>query len=1103
MTQRPKNATPKNLIFSYDVGHSSIGWAALEYQPQDPAIEAMQVLGCGVVTFPVDDCLANQRRAFRRQRRQIRATRQRIQRMKYLLEHMGALTKAQLDQPGCAWPWLLAAQTFRGERTLTWAELWDVLRWYAHNRGYDGNRAWSRYGDDDPEETARVNQGRALLAKYKTRSMAEAFCHILGINPADPAAKKASRARFREVLEAAFPRETVRDEVRTILRHHQGRLPGVDDTWIKALLDDWRALPCPAAKFPRRYMAGYLFGQLIPRFENRILTRCPFTNEKVPAKDCPEFYHYRWAMQLANVVVVDHGTQRPLTAAERQAIHADMQANGGLTASEFKKAVSAATGSLPNNLNTMLMHPEADKALVLSPARKVAMSNKNKTVFQLLPDRLQRRVLGILIRHGAIRLREIRSWLEDRPDILEKFDAALSAKQSIVKKGKGKKAKDAASLPQDPLDVFWNAQPESGRAPYARSIMKRVFDAVMAGEDPRAEGGVLYRSAEVLQRERERALEEQTNNHLIRHRLHILERLAKDMLKNFANGSPSRVTKAVIEVNSDLRTMSGMTTEKRALEVARRLYDFGRVKDALQKALGDKRINGKPIPITAGLLRKARIAMDLGMKCPYTGQTYDFMDIASGRLQRDHIIPYADRASDALSSQVLTFTAVNKWKGRRTAAQFIREEEGKQVEGMPNLAILPWAKYKAFVDDLDKGKFAHDDDQKRKKKRKELMVVEQYVDKEFLPADLTITSQLVRLGAQILEQTFQTSPASSKVVSMPGSVTGCVRRAWSLLGCIAKATPAVLDESGKPKPKGDIRNISHLHHAVDACVLGLTGAAFPRDGALWRAMVARTPTPAEAELLLATGWYERDGERHYRLCDLPSGLKNQIADRLAECRVYQHIPADMTGLKADQTVWRVVDFNDPHPSAQKLIRAIRQQKLDKTMDPDLVFLVHWKRKKTDQKAPKKLLQETDAFYVEYAMESKTKLMGLRPGKLQALKAAKIVTENYGIALDPEAQMIPFSHVWSHLARLRTANGGRPVRVLRKGSLIRVATGRFKGDYKIFSIKDGQRGLLVNMGPRDAVRVLDKMTHQGHYSNTLLASLQKGGLTILETDYTMA
>src|SRR5438445_13792169 len=142
-----KQQLKTSLEISFDVGHSSIGWAVLQDTPADGL--PVSLLGCGVVTFRADDCLASARRGYRRQRRHIRSTRQRIARMKVLLAHLGVLKKEQLDQPGCAWPWQLAARVLASKTSgslsplLSWPELWDVLRWYAHNRGYDGNRRWS------------------------------------------------------------------------------------------------------------------------------------------------------------------------------------------------------------------------------------------------------------------------------------------------------------------------------------------------------------------------------------------------------------------------------------------------------------------------------------------------------------------------------------------------------------------------------------------------------------------------------------------------------------------------------------------------------------------------------------------------------------------------------------------------------------------------------------------------------------------------------------------------------------------------------------------------------------------------------------------------
>src|SRR6202040_1128999 len=125
------DASKTDLHLSFDVGHSSIGWAVLQTDKR------LEIKGCGSVVFRADDCLASARRIYRRQRRHIRSTRQRIARLKILLKHLGVLTDEQLNRPGCAWPWMLAARVLRGGKLLTLPEFWDVLRWYAHNRGYD------------------------------------------------------------------------------------------------------------------------------------------------------------------------------------------------------------------------------------------------------------------------------------------------------------------------------------------------------------------------------------------------------------------------------------------------------------------------------------------------------------------------------------------------------------------------------------------------------------------------------------------------------------------------------------------------------------------------------------------------------------------------------------------------------------------------------------------------------------------------------------------------------------------------------------------------------------------------------------------------------
>jgi CRISPR-associated endonuclease Csn1 len=540
-----KQNSPADLSLAFDVGHSSIGWAVLQTKPD------VEIKGCGVVTFRADDCLASARRGYRRQRRHIRSTRQRIKRMKALLLHLGVLTQAQLDKPGCAWPWKLAGRVLAGGKTLTWPELWDVLRWYAHNRGYDGNQQWSQIGTDEDEEDAeKVKNAHALMGKFDTKTMAETFCHYLGINPLGD--QYSSRERFRG-LNAAFDRKVVVAEVRRILKAHANKLKGADAEFEKALCDDGRVIPCKGIKLPRRYHRGLLFGQLVPRFNNRIISKCPITSQKVPSRNCREFLDFRWAMQLASVRVAKNGERelRSLSADERQAIDVLMRQRGGMTAKEFTGAVVAVTGAARNNLETMLMHPDAKEALLVDPVQKALTSGDWETLFEKLPERIQKRARGQL-RHGkALTLVKLYDDARAAGESVAAFDEEI---QRLLDTANTKKRRKDGQLSRESiLNSPVHVKKLSGRAAYARPILQQAFEEVMAGKHPKEEGGCLFVTEQMRQAQLNRSLAEQTNNHLVRHRLLILERLQQDIIKEFAGGDKSRILRITIEVNRDLR----------------------------------------------------------------------------------------------------------------------------------------------------------------------------------------------------------------------------------------------------------------------------------------------------------------------------------------------------------------------------------------------------------------------------------------------------------------------------------------------------------------------------------------------------------------------
>lgn len=1071
----------KKLLFSFDIGHASIGWAVLDTTTsQKPELQ-----GCGSVLFPTDDCLASTRRQLRRQRRHIRSTRMRIARMKRLLAHLGVLTEAEMDQAGGPWPWKLAARVHAGGRLLSWRELWDVLRWYAHNRGYDGNRKWSREEEEDGEDTQKEKAARALMEKLGRATMCVTICAKLQVNPLSED-KKTSTIAYK-TSNAAFPRDIVLNEVIDLLGKHVGHLPQVTPALITALCaEDNTAVDGRTvrdvlnglgfdAHLPGRFVGGLLFGQAVPRFDNRIIGECPVSGEKRPLKDCREFLEFRFAEILANVTVkrTNEGEKETLTADERSALIKKARDTGGFTSGEFKKAVLEVSGAVSSNADLMMTHPDADEALVLDPALRFARTNgMMKAVWDDFPKVLQKRLLGRWNKHRRVTWQ----WLLAQPEAPKNLESKLQAawKETKRKPRKG----DVEATWEDKVRQTLKPGFASGRAPYSRTVMMSAVAEIMQGRHPREIGGVLEITEARKERERQKEIDELTNNHLVRHRLKILLRLVEDMVKTYAESDPAQVTSCVIEVARDLVEFSGKTNKEVAQEFGIKLKNFKDVSKKLMEDLADTKI-----PIGAGLIRKARIADDLAWTCPYTGKEYDAVTLARGKVDKDHIIPRSLRPSDSLDSLVVTFDAVNKWKGNRTAWRFVEEEQGKPVPGRPDLTIVTLKQYEAFVSKLagekkpsrftgGKGSL---DDKLRQWSRKQKMLLKDYEEKEFTPRDLTVTSHLVRLSARQIEKRFAHLRDTGRIVSLPGSVTGVVRKSWDCLGCLAPACPEVmemrptkdkngdfvLDNNGEPKltlqvcPKGDIRNITHLHHALDACVMGFASILLPNNGKLWEQIVTKKVRPNErAAFSQMHGWnpmlklsspVDAPNERttlRLQVADLPNAFKNQIAERLKERRVVQHVPADMSGARLEQNTWGVLSVDGEQVTLKQ-----------RTFGPKDIDAETGARKRT----------------TKVTMERASKLVGLKKGKLSDIKGALVISENYGVALEPEPTMIAFHQVKKRLEELRLKNGGQPVTVLRNGMLIRVPNGDFAGIWRVRSCKQNAiKGLLLDMTFADSV-----------------------------------
>jgi len=464
------------LTLSFDIGHSSIGWAILSPTRPHP-----EILGCGSVMFPKNDCLASARRTHRRARRNIRSKRQRISRIKKLLCHLGIATELDLDAPGHPAPHVLAASSLLApEATLSWLEIWHVLRWYAHNRGYDGNARWARHSENE-EDTEKEIAAKKLMLDHGTNTMAETICAELGIHPTK--SKNISSARPFKNYNAAFPRAIIRAEVVALLEKHKGHLTRLDDDFIECLIQQtkdsdnsgWQRIPVPNLTLPKRYQGGLLFGQLVPRFDNRIITICPISGQKVPNKDSKEFLEYRWAMLLANI----RAEGKPLSPEQRQSIHNLMVQKGKLTPTDLRLAIEKITGTKNNNIKLSFeIHPDSKDALELDPStayfQKAFELPAKKGGFGLhlfwphLPEPARNRGLGRWRKGRPVNL----AWMLDQCS-KENFDVKPLQNAVHAALAEDEKKKKPSFLTLDHLlNRPFIPETPTGRAPYARPVLQ-------------------------------------------------------------------------------------------------------------------------------------------------------------------------------------------------------------------------------------------------------------------------------------------------------------------------------------------------------------------------------------------------------------------------------------------------------------------------------------------------------------------------------------------------------------------------------------------------------------------------------------------------------
>lgn len=1062
------------MKIAFDIGYGSIGWCVYLNRMGHLFPE---IIGTGVFLMPETSCMAKDRSAKRRMRNHIASVRNRISSLRRVIAAMNVMSDEELDSFKDSTPWFWAAKVLatNGEFKLSWPLLWSVIRFYAHNRGYDNNCLWSSI--DDETDVVRCEAANAAMEKYSTSTMAQTMCAYLEVDPLQD--KPKNLKKYFKGENFAFDRKVVEMEFEAILNAHIGVLDKCDENFRELLLGNWQDVEHYGIKKPKRFTSnkGLLFGQLLPRFDNRIIPECRINGDKTPGAHCREAFRFRWLMFASNIRVIDGSSPRPLSAVEIAELDRVMSVYGSFSKTTVKSVLSKIV-DFESNIESMVFTEDMDASMIADPVKKEILKVLCPSISRNLPNmedveavwkHIPSFVFGNLFRFKSYSLSDIAN--------LNGVDSVCfkQACEKLFSSCQYKTQKTESS--EKTFDDVWrekvSIRKESGRAAYSREIMRKACEEILRGTDPRSEGGALYRTAEIEEKFALESIDKWSNNHLVRHRLKMLLRLLDDIVKRYADSDKTKIESITIEVVKDLTAFSGLDVTARG----EKLNQMTKQHRNLSELLEANKEKIKDYKLTAGLIRKARIADDMGWTCPYTGKIYGYADLPN--LEIEHIIPYSLRPSNSLESLVLTWPQVNAMKSSRTGLAFVKECQGMPVAGMPELSVVSEQNYRKFVAGLRLSKNcsfdSNGDDAKRVKRRKKLMVTEVYSEKNktFLPSDLTQTAHLNKLAFRVVKQFYHGSGYLPKLIHIPGSITGVVRKNWNFLGTMVKACPEILkkfsDENAKEHEelltKTEIRGITHLHHALDAIVMAMTSEVFPNTQDFYKAVLKRKPNAAEREILRNSGLFVFNNEGKWNLIEIDRAILKNIEERLCEKRVVKHIPAKMSGLKVEETLWRILDV-DKNGNVR-----ICQRKTDKSGK---------KIRKTESISPAKLL----GFHENNIMET----------KLSRIKAAFQIKENFGLALDPQPKIIVFCNVWRQLQEIIAANNGAFPRIIRKSDVIRVENGRYKGIWRVISIKNTTAvGIQIDL---QKPIYLGKIK-QSLKINVMIKTLLKEGLKILK------
>lgn len=175
-------------------------------------------------------------------------------------------------------------------------------------------------------------------------------------------------------------------------------------------------------------------------------------------------------------------------------------------------------------------------------------------------------------------------------------------------------------------------------------------------------------------------------------------------------------------------------------------------------------------------------------RCPYSGIQISAAMLFSPQVEIEHILPFSVTLDDTLNNKTVAIQQANRIKGNRTPAQAAADfaRQGWAYDGILVRAqqMPPYKRYRFAADGYERWLAQ---------------------DNGFLARALNDTKYL-----SIVAQTYLRLICPGKTRAIPGRLTALLRANFGLNGILGL--------------KGEKTRDDHRHHAVDACVIGVTDA---------------------------------------------------------------------------------------------------------------------------------------------------------------------------------------------------------------------------------------------------------------------------------------